>query len=57
MKQTKKLSRSQRNILNKLGYTDLEDVRYHTEKGDVVIFVRENGEKIEIDKQTYYKMK
>lgn len=57
MKQTKKLTRVQRNILEKLGYENLDEVRYLTEKGNVVVFVRKDDEKIEIDKQTYYKMK
>lgn len=57
MKQSKKLTRTQRTVLEKLGYNGLEDVRYQSERGDVVIFVRENGEKIEINKQLYYKMK
>ena len=57
MKHLEKLTRTQRNILSKLGYEDLDEVRYSSEKGNVVVFVRENGETIEVDKQVYYKMK
>ena len=57
LKNLKKLNRTQRNILEKLGYEDISNIRYLTERGNVVVFVRGENEEIEIDKQTYYKMK
>ena len=56
LKQLKKLNRTQRNILEKLGYCNVENIRYLTEKGDKVIFMR-GEEQIKVDKQTYYSMK
>lgn len=56
MKQTKKLSRSQRIALQKLG-VEPEGLRYQSEKGSVVIFVRDNGEVVTVDKKDYYSVK
>ena len=57
MKRLKKLTRSQRNILEKLGIEGTENIQYLEERGDVVIFVRDNGEEVPVNKATYYKMK
>lgn len=56
LKQTKKLSRSQRIALQKLG-VEPEGLRYQSEKGSVVIFVRDNGEVVTVDKKDYYSVK
>lgn len=57
MKRSKKLTRIQRMILEKLGYENVGNIRYLSEKGNAVVFVRNDVEQIEIDKKTYYQMK
>lgn len=57
MKRSKKLTRIQRMILEKLGYENIDNIRYLSEKGDVVVFIRDEKEQIEVDKKTYYQMK
>lgn len=57
MKCLKKLTRTQRSILTKLGYEDVANIRYLTERGDNVVFIGKDGEEILVDKATYYKMK
>lgn len=57
MKCLKKLTRTQRGILTKLGYVDVANIRYLTERGDNVVFIGKDGEEILVDKATYYKMK
>lgn len=58
LKQTKKLTRGQRNALTKLGYKeDFETLKYLKENADVVVFVRADGSKLEISKGEYSRVR
>lgn len=59
MKRLKKLNRTQRKILSKLGYSDLGNIWYLTERGDSVVFVHimedsNTKEEILVSKKFYY---
>lgn len=61
MKNFKKLTRTQRKILGRMGYEDCSNIRYLTERGDSIVFVQIREDcsvfkEILLNKAEYYKM-